>query len=109
MVEINSNNNIELTRGDTLKVKVNIFINSELYTPQEGDEIRFAMKRNYTDKNPLILKAIPFDTMMLHLKPEDTKHLIFGREYVYDVQITFANGDVRTFIKGKIKLTPEVD
>ena len=108
MVKIYPDNNIELTRGDTLKIKINIFINDEPYTPQEGDEVRFAMKRNYTDKNPLILKEIPFGTMVLHLKPEDTKHLIFGREYVYDIQITFANGDVRTFIKGRIKITPEV-
>ena len=108
MVQIDSDNNIELTRGDTLKVKVNISINNEPYTPQENDEIRFAMKRNYTDKNPLILKGIPSGSMILHLEPQDTKHLVFGREYVYDVQITFANGDVYTFIKGRIKITPEV-
>lgn len=108
MVQIDSDNNIELTRGDTLKVKINISINNEPYTPQENDEIRFAMKRNYTDKNTLILKEIPFESMVLHLEPQDTKHLVFGREYVYDIQITFANGDVYTFIKGRIKITPEV-
>lgn len=51
---------------------------------------------------------IPTSTMILHLDPEDTKDLGFG-EYVYDVELTFANGDVDTFINNaKFILAPEV-
>ena len=46
--------------------------------------------------------------MILELEPNDTKTLDFG-SYVYDVQITFADGRVDTFITEAVfKLTPEV-
>ena len=99
------NNVITLTRGDTLKALVSIKLNGQPYEPVEGDKIQFALKnstltadgREYTDVRPLILKDIPIDTMVLELKPEDTKGLGFGK-YVYDVQITFTDGVVDTFI-----------
>ena len=34
---------------------------------------------------------------VLHIKPEDTKAMAFGK-YVYDVQLTTADGDVYTII-----------
>ena len=55
------------------------------------------------------MKDIPSDTMLLVLEPEDTKTLPFGK-YVYDIQITYADGKVDTFItKGRLRLTEEVD
>lgn len=108
-----------MTRGDTLYAGVSM-INKETgerYTPVEGDVVRFAVKHktltanqgNYVDTNPLIRKVIPNDTQILKLEPSDTKELQFG-EYAYDVEITFENGDVDTFIKeATLKLTPEVD
>ena len=39
------NNTIFLTRGDTFKAKVTItYPNGAVYTPKEGDSIRFALK-----------------------------------------------------------------
>ena len=99
---------IELTRGDTLKAKIDIMMDEEEYTPRPGDSLRFAMKTTYNTSKLLVHKDIPIDTCILHLEPEDTKKLRFG-EYVYDIQITFANGDVNTFISGKFKLKPEVE
>ena len=43
------------------------------------------------DEKPLVVKDIPSDTMLLVLEPEDTKTLPFGK-YVYDIQITYADG-----------------
>lgn len=109
-------NAITLTRGDTLRVKVGIKYNEEEYTPQTGDSVRFALKNNiktpdgteYVDPDPLILKDIPIDTMILQLDPEDTKPLGF-KTYVYDIEITFADGTVDTFITNSpFKLTEEV-
>jgi hypothetical protein len=37
---------ISLTRGDSFFTNVEIFKNDEIYTPVEGDVIRFALKRN---------------------------------------------------------------
>ena len=110
-------NAITLTRGDTLRVRVGITIDGEEYTPVPGDSVRFALKHNiynadrseYTDPEPLILKDVPIDTMILELEPEDTKPYGFGK-YVYDLQITFGDGTVVTFItKEKFKLTEEVE
>ena len=49
------------------------------------------------------------NTMMLTLEPQDTADLNFGK-YVYDIQLTKANGKVDTFIsKAILKLSEEVD
>lgn len=110
MYEINGTT-IKLTRGDTFKVTVipKWKGTGEEYTPAQGDVIRFALKRSvYTDVEPLIEKNIPTDTMLLHLQPSDTKQLAFG-DYIYDIEITFANGDVDTFIQeARFTLLPEV-
>lgn len=107
---------ITLTRGDTLLLKVNILKDGEAYTPEEGDVVRFALKNSkikadksdYQDQDPLILKEIPIETMVLELEPSDTKELAF-KEYVYDIEITFADGTVDTFITAaKFEITEEV-
>lgn len=108
-------NTITMTRGDTLILQVGINQGDEPYTPVEGDKVRFALKGQlnsrgtaYKDSEPLILKNIPIDTMLLTLDPEDTKHLPFG-EYNYDIEITFDNGVVDTFITASpFIIDPEV-
>lgn len=101
---------IILTRGDTMRIRVNLKrSDGELYTPDANDRIRFAVKKRYNDPDPLILIPIPVDTLVLTISPEDTKSLDFGT-YVYDIQITYANGDVDTFIyKQQLKIEEEVD
>lgn len=104
------NNNITLTRGDSLYITINIFKNGEPYIPVEGDVIRFAMKAKYRDSDDkiLILKEIPNDSLLLKIEPEDTKRLSFGKTYVYDIQLTDASGNVDTFIIGTFTITEEV-
>jgi len=106
-----SGTTIVATRGDTIKLHVELKDSEgNEYIPQEGDTIRFAMKNDYDDDNPILIKNIPIDTQILRIDPEDTKSLPQPSQYVYDMQITFANGDVDTFIdKAKFKLTEEVD
>lgn len=58
-MHIISGNNITLTRGDTLKVQVTLYKNGAEYTPEAGDVIRFAMKKEYTDALPVLSKTIP--------------------------------------------------
>lgn len=101
---------ITLTRGDTFEALVSAIQNDGTpYTPAEGDTIRFAMKENYADGRPILVKDIPISTMMLVLEPGDTAGLNFGK-YVYDIQLTKADGKVDTFIaKAMIKITEEVD
>lgn len=100
---------ITLTRGDSFYATVEIKnANGTAYTPQEGDTVRFALKEYYNDSEPTILKNIPTDSLVLYLAPEDTKDLEFG-SYVYDIELTKANGDVDTFIYEAIfELSKEV-
>ena len=109
-------NKISLTRGDTLNCQVGIILDESPYSPTSGDVVKFYLKRSmmnpsktaYADSKPLIEKTIPNDTMILHLNPADTKSLPFG-DYVYDCEITFANGDKDTFINNaSFVLLPEV-
>lgn len=109
-------NKITLTRGDTLRLKVSITKDGEEYTPVDGDVVRFALKHRdknadnteFIDENPLINKEIPIDTMILELEPSDTKSLGFNT-YAYDIEITFEDGTVDTFItNAPFKLTEEV-
>lgn len=104
-----SKTTITLTRGDTFKATITIYDSDGVtYTPAEGDKVRFAMKKTYSEKEPLIVKDIPIDSMMLILKPSDTKDLEFGK-YVYDIELTTAEGVVDTFIqKAILILTEEV-
>ena len=102
---------IFLTRGDTFKAQLSLVDREgNPYEPQPGDAIRFACKKDYSDPDTevLIVKVVPTDTLILELEPEDTKELPFGN-YVYDIQLTTAAGEVDTFItKGTLTITEEV-
>ena len=109
-------NKIKLTRGDTFITTLGLKKkNGEPIELTEGDTVIFAVKSKlnskqteYVEEEPLIMKTIPVDTMVLRLDPEDTKHLPFG-SYYYDVEITFADGRVDTVINNEqFILGPEV-
>lgn len=104
----NKTKRIALVRGDTLRMQIEILVDGEPYTLVNGDKVRFALKQSYSSSKVLIHKNIPTDSLILYLEPSDTKKLPFGN-YVYDIEITFANGDVDTFIRGEFKLEEEVE
>lgn len=110
MVQINGTS-ITMTRGDTLQAKISIYNkDGSIYVPQDGDNVRFAVKRDYNDSDVLIYKDIPMETLVLEINPDDTKSLTQPSSYVYDIQLTTADGRVDTFIaKAKFKITEEVD
>lgn len=91
-------NTIHMTRGDTVKIRVALKYkqSGQTYTPQQGDEITFTAV-NPNDKSTVIVKTIPTDTLLLSIAPEDTSTLPSGL-YQFDIQLTFANGDIDTFI-----------
>jgi hypothetical protein len=66
------------------------------------------MKKNKTDEETIILRTIDPETMVLNFEPSDTKELPMDSIYIYDVELTRANGDVSTFIKGRVIVTDEV-
>ena len=103
-------NNITLTRGDTLLLQIKMIKQGQPYVPQEGDSIRFAMKKKYSDSDDqvVLVKEIPIETLILEIEPQDTKNLPMRSKYVYDIQFTDAEGRVDTFIKGTFLITEEV-
>lgn len=103
------------TRGDSAELLITIYKKNpdgsrgDPYIPKEGDVIRFALSDHYDDDNPLIVKDIPIETMVLKIEPEDTEPLEFG-DYVYDIQLTTSDGYVDTFIyKAKWVVSEEVE
>lgn len=103
-------NNIILTRGDTLLLEIKMIKQGEEYIPIEGETLRFAMKNKYSDPDQkvILVKNIPIDTLILELEPEDTKNLPMRSKYVYDIQFTDIDGRVDTFIKGTLTIEEEV-
>lgn len=101
MVEIKGTT-ITMIKGDSVIIKISITdSDGNEYTPESGDRIRFAMKRNYTDAVPLLVIEIPIDTMELVINPEDTKELEAGLSkgrYKYDIELTKEDGTVDTVI-----------
>lgn len=92
---------ISLTRGDTLYAVLKLYNKEdERVVLGENDSVRFALKEEYEDVEPLLVIDIPVDTMTLRIAPEDTKSLPFGT-YLYDIQVTFENGDIDTVIPRK--------
>lgn len=112
MIQIDDKFNITMTRGDTFARTLVLTKNGEPYVPQEGDVIRFAMAKVYKGKTGyelLIEKTIDNSTLLWKLDPEDTADLDYGK-YVYDLQMTYADGTVETFAnKKQFALTEEVE
>lgn len=112
MINIDGNKNITMTRGDTFACTIILKKNGETYIPESGDVIRFAMAKVYKGKagyKLLIEKIIDNSTLLWKLDPEDTADLEYGK-YVYDLQMTYADGTVETFAdKKKLTLTEEVE
>ena len=109
-------NLIVATRGDTIILDINIVdAEGNPYVPEEGDRLRFALKKNYNDEEALIVKEIPTDTCQLRIESYETKHMIQPGQYVYDIQLTYGDGIVSTIIPNKdaraakLKLLEEVE
>lgn len=120
MLNIDGNNNIVLTRGDTLTLTVALLHEVEPvppateptiepYVPQEGDVIRFAVSKGYKTDPGYELKLskdIPHDTLTFTCSSTETS--LDYRTYNYDVEITHADGCVDTFISSQLTITGEV-
>lgn len=110
MIKLNGNT-ITITEGDTLDLQVHIHTaDGENYLPMEGDMVRFALKKSYADKAPLLEKEIPMDSMKLLITAEEMRCLKARvKPYVYDIQLVTAEGRVDTFIdRQNLFVTEEV-
>ena len=112
MINIDNEFNITMTRGDTFARTITLKKNGQTYTPENGDVIRFAMAKVYKGKTGyelLLNKVIDNSTMLWTISADDTADFDYGK-YVYDLQMTYADGSVETFANKKtITLTEEVE
>ena len=105
------NNTITLVRGDTVEIPVTIRTrDGEKYIPSEGDVVRFALKDGYGDDVPVLIhKVLPSDSLILRLESCETKEIMAKKKpYVYDVELTTANGYVDTVVRGVVNVLEEV-
>ncbi len=93
--------NISMIRGDSEGISVSVENSSGLPEPLLiGDTIYFTVKKSTRTEEKVLQKIITEfqdGVALITLDPVDTKHLQFGT-YVYDIQLTRANGSVKTII-----------
>lgn len=100
-------NRIQLVRGDTFRAKLTLKDKAgNVYIPSADDEVLFTVKRNASTQQVLV--QVEVFGGIVYLRPSDTESLPYGT-YVYDVQVTLANGDKDTVIKANVfEVLPEV-
>lgn len=98
MFNINKDNVMMLTRGDSAYFNIDITDgNGVPIQLSETDKVAFTVKKSTSDEEVLFQKV----GTAVSINPEDTRGLEYGN-YVYDIQVTFENGDVDTIIAPEI-------
>ena len=99
MLYVEADGTIRLTRGDTARLSLDIrkCRTEEEYVLAPGDILRFTIKRSVEDSNTILQKVLK-ETTTLHLLPEDTADLPYGK-YKYDIELTTETGDVYTIVE----------
>lgn len=94
MLNIDNNNNITLTRGDTATLNLEITVNSRSYD-YSSDLVQLTVKKSvYTDS---IIIQKTFSGSSVTIEPADTDNLDY-QTLKYDVQVITQSGDVYTVI-----------
>ena len=106
--------NIEMTRGDSESITVRCFEksgDSKTDKPfQSGDTVYLTVREDAESAIAMqkTVTSFPDGAAVIPIDPEDTEGMEFG-DYVYDVQVTWANGTVKTLIEpSRFRLTEEV-
>lgn len=98
MLKILDDQTIQLTRGDTAALTINIVdeVTSAPYEVVNDDKLTFSVKKTVNDRNYYVKKTVT-GTNHIVINPSDTKNMGFGT-YVYDVQLDKADGEASTVI-----------
>ena len=101
MLKITRFGDIRIPRGDSGYFEVKRTKDGEILPFEEGDTLTFTVKKDASEETVLIQKQVStFDddgVAMFRLDPSDTASLAFG-VYRYDVQATYASGDIDTLV-----------
>lgn len=98
MLIIQTDGVIKLTRGDTAYLTIDILneVTGEPYVMNPDDTLTLTVKHSVNDADICFQKDVQ-GTLDIKINPEDTADCAFDK-YVYDVQLTQANGDVYTVV-----------
>lgn len=95
---------IILTRGDTANIELAVYKDSnERYILTGRDKVYLTVKDSYSDANFKFQKTADYANVLdngniyIKINPSDTNSLEI-KDYVYDVELKTANGDVYTII-----------
>lgn len=104
MMQVNSNTkHIDITRGDTIL----LYLKLKNYTPDPNtDSMRFALAKADT-KQVVLVKTIDINTLELRVDAIETKQLEPGN-YDYDIQLTYEDGIVTTFIESTLTVYADI-
>ena len=104
---------LQITRGDSALFEIMAIRedNGDQLLFEPGDTVHFTVKTSVnTEKIEIqkVIKVFEEGLAIIRILPEDTKHMRFIK-YVYDVQLTRADGLVKTFIgPAEFEITAEV-
>lgn len=110
MLDINGNR-ITITHGDTLTLTVLLKKDGEIYEPEPGDVIRFAISQGFKGGSGYelkLVKQIPINDLTFTITADEMSRLD-TRTYNYDVEVTHSDGCVDTVLISTITLTNEVE
>jgi hypothetical protein len=121
MFAIDEENNIEVTRGDTLRLKITPIINLDvverIFLLNGNDTVKFTLKMDEYEQIPLIEREATRNNqnaetgaVEINLSADETKQLEYGT-YKYDCQLNAFVKElytVATFIMAKFKVTSEI-
>lgn len=91
---------ITMIRGDTESLEVSVTEDGEPRPLVAGDVVHMTVKQRATDTDIAFQKVIRQfvdGVALINIEHEDTKDLRFGN-YVYDIQVTFADSTVKTVV-----------
>ena len=92
---------IKMTRGDSKTIRVTLKKEGVQIPLIDGDIIYFTVKTSTITEEKTLQKIITEfadGTALIEITPADTKNLLFTT-YIYDLQLTDAQGNVITLIK----------
>lgn len=102
---------ISMTRGDSESITVKCFRDNAPFPLERGDTVCFTVREDAESAVALQKTVTAFDEngwAVIAIRPEDTAGMDFGR-YVYDIQLTRADGTVTTIVTiAAFTLTEEV-
>lgn len=105
MFLIDDDMSVHLTRGDSATIGVEIRdTDGEIYDLQDGDVVKFTVRKNVYDRNIVMQKT----GLVFTITNEDTRDLPYGK-YVYDVELSNNDTNKDTFITPTLfEICPEV-